>query len=52
MADFVIIAVVCLLIPVVVYALFAAGSYFGIQWYVTAVSILLVERFRMGLLEH
>jgi hypothetical protein len=50
MVDFVIIAVVCLLIPVVVYALFAAGSYFGIQWYVTAVSILLVGRFLMGLL--
>jgi hypothetical protein len=42
MLHFTVIAAVCMLIPVVVYALFAMESYFGIQWHVTAVSILLV----------
>jgi len=50
--NFTIIAGVCLLIPVVVCVLFAVGSFFGVQWYITAVSILLVGRFLMGLLEH
>jgi hypothetical protein len=52
MLHFAILVAVCALTPVVIYALFAVGSFFGIQWYVTAVSILLVGRFLIGLLEH
>jgi hypothetical protein len=52
MYHFAIVVAVCVLIPVVVIVLFAVGSFFGIQWYVTAVSILLVGRFLMGLSEH
>jgi hypothetical protein len=52
MLHFAILAAVCVLTPIVVFALFALGSFFGIQWYVKAVSILLVGRFLIGLLEH
>jgi hypothetical protein len=42
----------CVLIPVIVFMSFAVTSVFGIPWYVTAVSLLLVGRFIFGLLEH
>jgi len=52
MLYFFVVTAICLAIPVVVSILFAVAGAFGIPWYVTAVSILLVGRFIFGLLEH
>jgi hypothetical protein len=48
----IVVAVICAVIPAAVYALFAVGGFLGVQWYVSAVSILLMGRFIMGVLEH
>lgn len=43
--------VACVLIAVFVWALFLLGNYLGVQWYVSAVAILLMGRFVIGFLE-
>ena len=45
---FVIIAAICLGIAVAVWGLFELGSFLGVQWYVSAVVILLIGRFLIG----
>jgi hypothetical protein len=52
MVYFLVVVGVCLVIPVIVFVLFAIGDALGIHWYVTAVSVLLMGRFIFGVLEH
>jgi hypothetical protein len=49
--DYVVLGGICVLIAICVWVLFLLGGYLGVQWYVSAVAILLIGRFLIGLTE-
>jgi hypothetical protein len=51
MLAFLAILAYCIGIAVVVWVLFLLGAFLGVQWYVSAVAILLIGRFLIGLAE-
>ncbi len=46
--HFVIVSAICVGIAVAVWGLFLLGAFLGVQWYVSAVAILLIGRFLIG----
>ena len=45
--HFVIVGAICVGIALAVWGLFQLGSFLGVQWYVSAVAILLIGKFLM-----